>query len=48
VLDANPLQDIGATRKIRSVISHGKVYDRAQLDKILADTKAWVAQTKVE
>jgi imidazolonepropionase-like amidohydrolase len=48
VLDANPLQDIGATRKIRTVISHGKVYDRAQLDKILADTKAWVAQTKVE
>nr|WP_229260873.1 amidohydrolase family protein [Duganella levis] len=48
VLDANPLQDIGATRKIRTVISHGKVYDRAHLDKILADTKAWAAQTKAE
>jgi len=48
VLDANPLQDIAATRKIRTVISHGKVYDRARLDKILADTKAWAAQTRAE
>ena len=46
--DANPLQDIGATRKIRTVISHGNLYDRVRLDKILADTKAWAAQTKVE
>ena len=48
VLDANPLQDIGATRKIRTVISKGSVYDRARLDKILADTKAWAAQTRAE
>lgn len=48
VLDANPLQDIGATRKIRGVISRGQLYDRARLDKILADTKAWAAQTMVE
>lgn len=48
VLDANPLQDISATRKIRTVISHGQLYDRARLDKILADTKAWAAQTKAE
>lgn len=45
VLDANPLKDIGATRKIRTVISKGSVYDRARLDKILADTKAWAAKT---
>ena len=45
VLDANPLEDIGATRKIRTVISHGNIYDRARLDKILADTKAWAAKT---
>lgn len=45
VLDANPLKDISATRKIRTVISHGTVYDRARLDKILADTKAWAAKT---
>ncbi len=43
VLDANPLQDIGATRKIRMVVSRGAVSDRKQLDKMLADTKAWVA-----
>jgi imidazolonepropionase-like amidohydrolase len=48
VLDANPLKDISATRQIRSVISHGKLYDRARLDKILADTKAWAAQTRAE
>jgi len=45
VLDANPLQDIAATRKIRTVVSRGKVYDRARLDKMLAETKAWAAQT---
>jgi imidazolonepropionase-like amidohydrolase len=43
VLDANPLQDIGATRKIRMVVSRGVVSDRVRLDKMLADTKAWVA-----
>lgn len=43
VLDADPLQDIGALRKLRLVVSRGKVYDRAQLDKLLAETKAWVA-----
>lgn len=48
VLDANPLQDISATRQIRSVISRGQLYDRARLDRILADTKAWAAQTTVE
>jgi imidazolonepropionase-like amidohydrolase len=32
--------------QIRTVISHGNVYDRARLDKILADTKAWAAQTR--
>lgn len=43
VLDANPLQDIEATRKLHLVVSRGKVYDRARLDKMLAETKAWVA-----
>ncbi|MFA9217019.1 MAG: amidohydrolase family protein [Sphingomonadaceae bacterium] len=42
VLDANPLKDIAATRKIRLVVSRGTVYDRARLDQLLADTKAWV------
>jgi imidazolonepropionase-like amidohydrolase len=43
VLDANPLQDIAATRKIRMVLSRGTPYDRAALDKMLTDVKAWVA-----
>ncbi len=43
VLDANPLEDISATRKIRLVVSRGVVSNRAQLDKMLADTKTWVA-----
>ncbi|MGO4466780.1 amidohydrolase family protein [Pseudoduganella sp. RAF53_2] len=44
VLDADPLKDIAATRKIRLVVSHGKAYDRAQLDAMLAKVKAWVAE----
>jgi cytosine/adenosine deaminase-related metal-dependent hydrolase len=44
VLDANPLQDIKATRQIRLVVSRGHVYDRAALDQMLADIRAWVAQ----
>ena len=44
VLDANPLQDIKATRQIRLVVSRGHVYDRAALDRMLADIRAWVAQ----
>ncbi len=43
VLDADPLQDITATRKLHLVVSRGKVYDRARLDKMLDDTRAWVA-----
>jgi len=42
VLDADPLKDIAATRKIRLVVSHGKPYDRAQLDAMLAGIKRWV------
>lgn len=43
VLDADPLADIGATRKIRMVVSRGEVHDRARLDKMLDDTERWVA-----
>ena len=46
VLDANPLQDIAATRKINLVVSRGALKDRAHLDKLLAHTKAWVEQEK--
>ncbi|MES2149232.1 MAG: amidohydrolase family protein [Pseudomonadota bacterium] len=44
VLDADPLRDIGATRKIRMVLSRGTVYDRARLDRMLAETRDWVAR----
>lgn len=43
LLDRNPLQDIAATRAIRTVVMRGKVYDRAALDGMLAETKARVA-----
>ncbi|SFV06335.1 amidohydrolase family protein [Pseudoduganella namucuonensis] len=44
VLDADPLKDIAATRKIRMVVSRGAVHDRASLDRMLAGVKAWVAR----
>ncbi len=40
ILDANPLQDIRATRTIRSVVLKGKWLDRAALDALLAEAKA--------
>jgi imidazolonepropionase-like amidohydrolase len=35
ILDANPLKDIAATRTLRTVVLHGKAYDRAALDAML-------------
>jgi imidazolonepropionase-like amidohydrolase len=43
VLDANPLSDIAATRAIRTVVLHGKTYDRAALDRLLTEAKAAAA-----
>ena len=37
LLKADPLEDIGNTRKITTVISRGHVYDRSTLDKLLSD-----------
>lgn len=48
LLTANPLQDIAATGKIDSVILRGSVYDRAALDKMLAETRAKVAAWNAE
>lgn len=39
LLDADPLEDIRHTRDIHTVITHGRVYDRAMLDKILEAVK---------
>jgi len=36
LLDANPLEDIRHTRRIRAVISDGRFFDRAALDALLA------------
>lgn len=39
ILDANPLQDIKATRAVRGVVLHGKWLDRAALDALLKEAK---------
>jgi imidazolonepropionase-like amidohydrolase len=44
LLDANPLQDIQATRAINTVVLRGHVYDRKALDALLAQTRAKVAK----
>jgi imidazolonepropionase-like amidohydrolase len=36
LLDANPLEDIRNTKKIRAVVANGRVYQRADLDQLLA------------
>lgn len=43
ILDANPLDDIAATRAIHLVMQKGAVHDRAALDAMLAATRAKVA-----
>lgn len=40
LLDANPLENIRNTRKIRAVIVNGRYLDRAALDKLLAEAEA--------
>jgi imidazolonepropionase-like amidohydrolase len=40
VLDANPLQNVKATRAIRGVVLHGKWMDRRALDQLLMEAKA--------
>lgn len=44
VLDANPLQDIANTRKVRLVVSQGKVYERAKLDAMLESARRYAAE----
>lgn len=42
LLDANPLEEITNTRRIRAVIAHGRLYRRADLDRLLAEVKTAV------
>jgi imidazolonepropionase-like amidohydrolase len=39
ILDANPLRSVAATRRINAVVLHGKLLDRAALDRLLADAR---------
>jgi len=39
LLDANPLEDIRNTQKIRAVVADGRLYRRADLDQLLAGSK---------
>lgn len=44
LLDANPLQDISATRLINAVLANGRLYDRAALDAMRRDVEAKAAK----
>ena len=39
LLDADPLADIANTRRIRAVIANGRLLDRAELDRLLAEVE---------
>lgn len=43
LLDRNPLEEIGATRAIHTVVLRGSIHDRTALDTMLTDTRAKVA-----
>lgn len=44
LLDANPLENIRNTTRIRAVILNGKYFDRAQLDRLLKTNGRWPAK----
>lgn len=44
LLDANPLADIGNTRRINAVVLGGKLIPKQELDKMLADVEAAVVK----
>jgi len=44
LLDANPLEDIRNTQKIRAVVLNGRYLDRAALDELLAEAAATAKQ----
>ena len=48
LLERNPLQDLGATPGIDTVVMRGVVYDRAALDAMLAGVRARVAAWNAE
>jgi imidazolonepropionase-like amidohydrolase len=44
ILDANPLDDIRNTEKIRAVLIRGRLLDRAALDKLLTEVSTFAAR----
>jgi imidazolonepropionase-like amidohydrolase len=44
LLDANPLTDIANVRRVRAVVFAGRLLDRIELDKVLAQVKAEAQQ----
>jgi imidazolonepropionase-like amidohydrolase len=46
LLDANPLDDIANTKRLRAVIQGGRLFDRRALDGLLTAAKALAASTK--
>lgn len=44
LLDANPLEDIANTRRIRAVVTRGRLFDRAALDALLAEVEREVQE----
>ncbi len=46
LLDADPLAEIGNTKRIAAVIADGRLYDRAALDALLGRVEAWRAATR--
>jgi imidazolonepropionase-like amidohydrolase len=44
LLDANPLDDIGSTRRIRAVVANGRFFSRADLDALLSAVEARAAK----
>ena len=47
LLDANPLDDIGNTKRIAAVIYRGKVFDRAALDAMLENVATFAARKPI-
>ena len=48
LLDANPLEDIRNTQKIRAVVADGRLYRRADLDRLLAEVAALKATRRAD
>jgi imidazolonepropionase-like amidohydrolase len=44
LLDADPIADIGNSRRINAVVTRGRLLDRARLDGLLAESEAWAKQ----